>query len=168
MWPAVALANASTRLRRVAIRPVSGRMKEPRLSHRRTANSLDFLRDAGRSAIADRKYLASYAGPHSKCLARAEYRHAPSFVVRPPASKHFDRQRSGGQIAGEALVRPTDCARSAPVEIIGCSFNRVGIALRQDADLLRANSVRNQRPARFCRRESGGSAPVRRHVREPR
>ena len=46
----------------VAIRPVSGRMKEPRLSHRRTANSLDFLRDAGRSAIADRKYLASYAG----------------------------------------------------------------------------------------------------------
>jgi len=60
--------------------------------------------------------LAPNAGPHSKCLARAEFRLAPSFVVRPPASKHFDRQRSGGQIAGEALARPTDCARSAPVE----------------------------------------------------
>jgi hypothetical protein len=46
----------------------------------------------------------------------AEFRLAPSFVVRPPASKHFDRQRSGGQIAGEAFARPTDCARSAPVE----------------------------------------------------
>jgi hypothetical protein len=69
-----------------------------------------------RMALRTADGLASYAGPHSKCLARAEYRLVPSFVVRPPASKHFDRQRSGGQIAGEALARPTDCARSAPVE----------------------------------------------------
>jgi hypothetical protein len=33
-----------------------------------------------------------------------------------PAAKRLDRQRSGGQIAGEAFVRPTACARSAPVE----------------------------------------------------
>jgi hypothetical protein len=48
--------------------------------------------------------------------ARAELLLVPGFVVRPPAAKCFDRQRSGGQIAGEGLARVTVCASSAPVE----------------------------------------------------
>jgi hypothetical protein len=60
--------------------------------------------------------LAPYASPNSKCLARAQLRLAQSYVVRPQAAKRFDRQRSGGQIAGEAFARPTVCACSAPVE----------------------------------------------------
>jgi hypothetical protein len=57
-----------------------------------------------------------YASPNSKCLARAQLRLAPSFVIRPLAAKRLDSQRSGGQIAGEAFARRTACARSAPVE----------------------------------------------------
>jgi len=64
----------------VAVRSVRKQLKEPRLSHRCTANSLDLLRDAGQCAIANRKDLAPYAGLHSKCLARAGFRLALSFV----------------------------------------------------------------------------------------
>jgi hypothetical protein len=62
-------------------------------------------------------YQANVEGiPNSKCLARAQVLFVPSFGVRPPAAKRRTRQRSGGQIAGEALARPTACACSAPVE----------------------------------------------------
>jgi hypothetical protein len=61
-------------------------IKEPRLSLRAFNKRPGFLRDAGRSQIADRKDLAPGAGPNSNCLARALHvLLAPSFVVRSPA-----------------------------------------------------------------------------------
>ena len=91
----------------IAIRRVRNQIKEPRLALQAIAQSSGFLRDAGRSAIADRKDLVPGADPNSNCLAQAQLLLAPNFVVWPPATKCLDRQRSGGQSAREGFARAT-------------------------------------------------------------
>ena len=112
--------------------------------------------------------LAPYAGPHSKGLARAEFLLAPSFVVRPPAAKHFDRQRSGGQIAGEGLGSADGLRTQRAGRIIGMFLGPCRHCRAPGRRFASYEERPNHRLARFYRRESGASAPVRRHVREPR
>jgi len=61
-------------------------IKEPRLSLRAFNKRPGFLRDAGRSQIADRKDLAPGAGPNSNCLARALARAHRAKLCCPVAS----------------------------------------------------------------------------------
>jgi DNA ligase (NAD+) len=67
----------------------------------------------------DRRYYTEDAPTVSDAdydALRRRYEAIEATFPEPPAAKRFDRQRSGGQIAGEALARRTICARSAPVE----------------------------------------------------
>ena len=82
-----------------------------------------------------------YAGPHSKCLARAEFRLAPSFVCPAAGREALRSSPIRRPNRGRGLCPANSLRTQRAGRIIG-SLNRVGIALHQDADLLATTSVR--------------------------
>jgi len=102
-------------LRRVARNPERAIIvvtHDPRIS----AQNSDFLRDAGRSRSPIEENSRLIPALIKNAWREPSSSSRQALLSPRAAAKRIDRQRSGGQIAGEGLARVTVCARSAPVE----------------------------------------------------